>query len=203
MKIICVGRNYTDHIKELENNKPKDPVLFLKPDSSIILKNKPFFIPDFSQNIHYELELIIKISRLGKHIQEKFSHKYYDFIGLGIDFTARDLQSDLKSKGLPWEKSKAFDGSCFISKWINKSEFNDVNNLNFKLNKNDKTVQKTNSKLMLWKIDELISYISTFFTLKIGDVIFTGTPAGVGNVSIGDNLEGFIEDNKIFNLNIK
>ena len=203
MKIICVGRNYTDHIKELENNKPKEPVLFLKPDSSIILNNKPFFIPDFSQNIHYELELIIKISRLGKHIQEKFSHKYYDFIGLGIDFTARDLQSDLKSKGLPWEKSKAFDGSCFISKWINKSEFNDVNNLNFNLNKNGKTVQKTNSKLMLWKIDELISYISTFFTLKIGDVIFTGTPAGFGNVSIGDNLEGFIEDNKIFNLNIK
>lgn len=203
MKIICVGRNYTDHIKELENNKPKEPVLFLKPDSSIILNSKPFFIPDFSQNIHYELELIIKISRLGKHIQEKFSHKYYDFIGLGIDFTARDLQSDLKSKGLPWEKSKAFDGSCFISKWINKSEFNDVNNLNFKLNKNGKTVQKTNSKLMLWKIDELISYISTFFTLKIGDVIFTGTPAGVGKVSIGDNLEGFIEDNKIFNLNIK
>ena len=203
MKIICVGRNYTDHIKELENNKPKDPVLFLKPDSSIILNNKPFFIPDFSQNIHYELEIIIKISRLGKHIQEKFSHKYYDFIGLGIDFTARDLQSDLKSKGLPWEKSKAFDGSCFISKWINKSEFNDVNNLNFNLNKNGKTVQKTNSKLMLWKIDELISYISTFFTLKIGDVIFTGTPAGVGKVSIGDNLEGFIEDNKIFNLNIK
>jgi 2-keto-4-pentenoate hydratase/2-oxohepta-3-ene-1,7-dioic acid hydratase in catechol pathway len=203
MKIICVGRNYTDHIKELENNKPKEPVLFLKPDSSIILNNKPFFIPDFSQNIHYELELIIKISRLGKHIQEKFSHKYYDFIGLGIDFTARDLQSDLKNKGLPWEKSKAFDGSCFISKWINKSEFNDVNNLNFKLNKNGNTVQKTNSKLMLWKIDELISYISTFFTLKIGDVIFTGTPAGVGKVSIGDNLEGFIEDNKIFNLNIK
>ena len=203
MKIICVGRNYTDHIKELENNKPKEPVLFLKPDSSIILNNKPFFIPDFSQNIHYELELTIKISRLGKHIQEKFSHKYYDFIGLGIDFTARDLQSDLKSKGLPWEKSKAFDGSCFISKWINKYEFNDVNNLNFNLNKNGKTVQKTNSKLMLWKIDELISYISTFFTLKIGDVIFTGTPAGVGKVSIGDNLEGFIEDNKIFNLNIK
>lgn len=203
MKIICVGRNYTDHIRELENNKPKEPVLFLKPDSSIILNSKPFFIPDFSQNINYELELIIKISRLGKHIQEKFSHKYYDFIGLGIDFTARDLQSDLKSKGLPWEKSKAFDGSCFISKWINKSEFNDVNNLNFKLNKNGKTVQKTNSKLMLWKIDELISYISTFFTLKIGDVIFTGTPAGVGKVSIGDNLEGFIEDNKIFNLNIK
>ena len=192
-----------DHIKELENNKPKDPVLFLKPDSSIILNNKPFFIPDFSQNINYELELIIKISRLGKHIQEKFSHKYYDFIGLGIDFTARDLQTNLKSKGLPWEKSKAFDGSCFISKWINISDFNDINNLNFNLDKNGKTVQKTNSKLMLWKIDELISYISTFFTLKIGDVIFTGTPAGVGKVSIGDNLEGFIEGNKIFNLNIK
>jgi 2-keto-4-pentenoate hydratase/2-oxohepta-3-ene-1,7-dioic acid hydratase in catechol pathway len=203
MKIICVGRNYTDHIKELDNSKPKNPVLFLKPDSAIILKNKPFFIPDFSQDIHYELEITVKISRIGKHIQQKFSHKYYDFIGLGVDFTARDLQADLKSKGLPWEKSKAFDGSCFISEWIEKSKFDNIDNINFNLVKNGKTVQDSNSKLMLWKIDELISYISRYFTLKIGDVIFTGTPAGVGKVSIGDNLEGFIERDKIFDLKIK
>jgi 2-keto-4-pentenoate hydratase/2-oxohepta-3-ene-1,7-dioic acid hydratase in catechol pathway len=203
MKIICVGRNYTDHIKELDNSKPKNPVLFLKPDSAIILKNKPFFIPDFSQDIHYELEITVKISRIGKHIQQKFSHKYYDFIGLGVDFTARDLQADLKSKGLPWEKSKAFDGSCFISEWKEKSKFDNIDNINFNLVKNGKTVQDSNSKLMLWKIDELISYISRYFTLKIGDVIFTGTPAGVGKVSIGDNLEGFIERDKIFNLKIK
>lgn len=203
MKIICAGRNYTDHIEELDNFKPKNPVLFLKPDSAIILKNKPFFIPDFSKDIHYELEIIVKISRIGKHIQQKFSHKYYDFIGLGLDFTARDLQTDLKSKGLPWEKSKAFDGSCFISKWIDKHKFDNINNINFNLNKNGKTVQNSNSKLMLWKIDELISYISTYFTLKIGDVIFTGTPAGVGKVSIGDKLEGFIESGKIFDLKIK
>tara|TARA_Y100000739_G_scaffold206433_1_gene194338 strand:+ start:3341 stop:3952 length:612 start_codon:yes stop_codon:yes gene_type:complete len=203
MKIICVGRNYTDHIKELDNFKPKNPVLFLKPDSAIILKNKPFFIPDFSQDIHYELEIIVKISRIGKNIQQKFSNKYYDFIGLGIDFTARDLQTDLKRKGLPWEKSKAFDGSCFISEWTDKYKFDNINNINFNLNKNGKTVQNSNSKLMLWKIDELISYISTYFTLKIGDVIFTGTPAGVGKVSIGDKLEGFIEGDKIFYLKIK
>ena len=203
MKIICVGRNYTDHINELDNSKPKNPVLFLKPDSAIILKNKPFFIPDFSQDIHYELEITVKISRIGKHIQQKFSHKYYDFIGLGVDFTARDLQADLKSKGLPWEKSKAFDGSCFISEWIEKSKFDNIDNINFNLVKNGKTVQDSNSKLMLWKIDELISYISRYFTLKIGDVIFTGTPAGVGKVSIGDNLEGFIERDKIFDLKIK
>ena len=203
MKIICIGRNYADHINELKNNRPTEPVIFLKTDTSVILKNQPFFIPSFSNDIHHEVEILVKIKKIGKFIDPKFSHKYYDEISLGIDFTARDLQSELKSKGLPWEKSKAFDGSCFISKWINKSEFNDINNLNFNLVKNGKTVQKTNSKLMLWKIDELISYISTFFTLKIGDVIFTGTPAGVGNVSIGDNLEGFIEDNKIFNLNIK
>ena len=203
MKIICVGRNYTDHINELDNYKPKNPVLFLKPDSAIILKNKPFFIPDFSQDIHYELEITVKISRIGKHIQQKFSHKYYDFIGLGVDFTARDLQADLKSKGLPWEKLKAFDGSCFISEWTEKSKFDNIDNINFNLVKNGKTVQDSNSKLMLWKIDELISYISRYFTLKIGDVIFTGTPAGVGKVSIGDNLEGFIERDKIFDLKIK
>jgi 2-keto-4-pentenoate hydratase/2-oxohepta-3-ene-1,7-dioic acid hydratase in catechol pathway len=203
MKIICVGRNYTDHIKELENQRPDSPVLFHKPDSSIILKNKPFFIPDFSDEIHYELELIIKISRIGKHIQTKFSHKYYDFIGLGIDFTARDIQNDLKKNGLPWEKAKSFDGSCFVSEWIEKSKFDDINNINFKLELNQKTVQNSNTRLMLWKVDELISYISKYFTLKIGDIIFTGTPSGVGKVGIGDELQGYLENQKLFNLKIK
>ena len=203
MKVICVGRNYTDHIKELENQKPKSPVLFLKPDSSIILNNRPFYIPDFSNEIHYETEIIVKISRIGKHIQTKFSHKYYDYIGLGIDFTARDLQSELKKNGLPWEKSKAFDGSCFISSWIEKSSFSDINNINFMLKMNDNLVQNSNTTYMLWKIDELISYISKYFTLKIGDVIFTGTPSGVGKVTAEDVLEGYIENKKIFNLKIK
>ena len=157
MKIICVGRNYADHIKELENQRPENPVLFLKPDSSLILKNRPFFIPEFSDEIHYETELIIKISRIGKHIQRKFSHKYYNFIGLGIDFTARDLQSQLKKSGLPWEKSKAFDGSCFVSDWIDLSEIEDINNINFRLELNKNVVQNSNSSLMLWKVDELIS----------------------------------------------
>ena len=203
MKVICVGRNYTDHIKELENQKPKSPVLFLKPDSSIILNNRPFYIPDFSNEIHYETEIIVKISRIGKHIQTKFSHKYYDYIGLGIDFTARDLQSVLKKNGLPWEKSKAFDGSCFISPWVEKSSFMDINNINFMLKMNDSLVQNSNTSYMLWKVDELISYISKYFTLKIGDVIFTGTPSGVGKVTAEDVLEGYIENKKIFNLKIK
>ncbi len=203
MKVICVGRNYADHISELNNTKPLEPVLFLKPDSAIILKNRPFYIPDFSNNINYEIELIIKISRLGKHIQMKFSHKYYDHIGLGIDFTARDIQTELKKKGLPWEKSKAFDGSCFVSEWVHKSNFKDLNKIDFNLKLNNNIVQCGNSNLMLWKIDELISYISTFFTLKIGDIIFTGTPSGVGKVSKNDVLEGYLENKKMFNLKIK
>ena len=166
-------------------------------------KNKPFFIPDFSNEIHYELELIIKISRIGKHIQTKFSHKYYDFVGLGIDFTARDVQNDLKKNGLPWEKAKSFDGSCFVSEWIEKSKFDDINNINFKLELNQKTVQNSNTRLMLWKVDDLISYISKYFTLKIGDIIFTGTPEGVGKVGIGDELQGYLENQKLFNLKIK
>ena len=203
MKVICVGRNYADHISELNNTKPLEPVLFLKPDSAIILKNRPFYIPDFSNDINYEIELIIKISRLGKHIQNKFSHRYYDYIGLGIDFTARDIQTELKKKGLPWEKSKAFDGSCFVSEWVQKSNFKDLNKINFNLKLNNNIVQNGNSNLMLWKIDELISYISTFFTLKIGDIIFTGTPSGVGKVSKNDILEGFIDNKKMFKLKIK
>jgi len=204
MKIICVGRNYTDHISELKNEKPDDPVIFQKPDTSILLKKQPFFIPDFSSNVHYEVEVLVKIRKIGKHIQEKFAHKYYDEIGLGIDFTARDLQEKLKEKGLPWEKAKAFDGAAVIGhNWLNKSELGDINNLNFSLAKNDEMVQQGNTSHMLWKIDELIAYISTYFTLKIGDVIFTGTPAGVGKVSPEDKLEGFLENKKMFSIKVK
>jgi len=203
MKIICVGRNYVDHIKELDNNKPKEPVLFLKPQTAIINKRQPFFIPSFSNEIHYELEVIIKINRLGKFIQRKFSHKYYDEIGLGIDFTARDMQLELKKNGLPWEKAKAFDGSCLIGDWIKKSDFNNVDDINFKLTKNEEIVQNSNTSLMLWKIDELIEYVSKFFTLKIGDVIFTGTPSGVGKVNLNDNLKGYMNDKELLSINVK
>ncbi|UBZ05898.1 fumarylacetoacetate hydrolase family protein [Salegentibacter mishustinae] len=204
MKIICIGRNYTDHISELQNEKPEDPVIFLKPDTSILLKKQPFFIPDFSEEVHYEVEVLVKIKKVGKHIQEKFAHKYYDEIGLGIDFTARDLQQKLKEKGLPWEKAKAFDGAAVIGeKWLAKDSVADINMLNFSLKKNGETVQKSNTELMLWKIDELIAYVSQFFTLKIGDIIFTGTPAGVGKVSAEDRLTGFIEDKQIFSIQTK
>ena len=203
MKIICVGRNYVDHIKELNNNKPKEPVLFLKPQTAIINKGQPFFITSFSNEVHYELEMIIKINRLGRFIEKKFSHKYYDEIGLGIDFTARDLQLELKKNGLPWEKAKAFDGSCLIGDWKNKKDFNKIDNIDFRLTKNDEIVQNSNTSLMLWKVDELIEYISKFFTLKIGDIIFTGTPAGVGKVRLNDKLEGYLNDNELLSINIK
>lgn len=204
MKIICIGRNYTDHISELQNEKPEDPVIFLKPDTSILLKKQPFFIPDFSEEVHYEVEVLVKIKKVGKHIQEKFAHKYYDEIGLGIDFTARDLQQKLKERGLPWEKAKAFDGAAVIGeKWLAKDSVADINMLNFSLEKNGEIVQKSNTELMLWKIDELIAYVSQFFTLKIGDIIFTGTPAGVGKVSAEDRLTGFIEDKQIFSIQTK
>ena len=203
MKIICVGRNYVDHIKELNNNKPKEPVLFLKPQTAIINKGQPFFIPSFSNEVHYELEVIIKINRLGRFIENKFSHKYYDEIGLGIDFTARDLQLELKKNGLPWEKAKAFDGSCLIGDWKNKKDFNNIDNIDFRLTKNDEIVQNSNTSLMLWKVDKLIEYISKFFTLKIGDIIFTGTPAGVGKVQLNDKLKGYMNDNELLSINIK
>lgn len=204
MKIICIGRNYTEHIAELENEKPEEPVIFLKPDTAILLKKQPFFIPDFSKDVHYEVEVLVKIKKVGKHIQPKFAHKYYDEIGLGIDFTARDLQKKLKEKGLPWEKAKAFDGAAVIGeKWISKKSFSDINNINFSLLKNEKSVQQGNTSHMLWKIDELIAYVSEFFTLKIGDVIFTGTPAGVGKVEANDRLTGFLEKEKMFSINIK
>tara|TARA_R110002073_G_scaffold159955_1_gene315392 strand:+ start:3406 stop:4017 length:612 start_codon:yes stop_codon:yes gene_type:complete len=203
MKLICIGRNYTKHIEELENEKPKDPVVFLKPDTAILLKKQPFFIPDFSNDVHHEVEILVKINKVGKHINRKFAHKYYDEIGLGIDFTARDLQSELKTKGLPWEKAKAFDGAAVIGKWIAKSAFKDINNINFSLYKNDAIVQDGNTNLMLWKIDELVEYVSKYFTLKIGDIIFTGTPAGVGKVVANDKLKGFIEKEELFSITVK
>lgn len=203
MKLICIGRNYTEHIEELKNERPSDPVIFLKPDTSILLKKQPFFIPDFSEEVHHEVELLVKIKKVGKHIEEKFAHKYYDEIGLGIDFTARDLQSKLKEKGLPWEKAKAFDGAALIGDFVPKSEFTDLNNINFRLENNGKLVQQGNSSYMLWKIDALIEYISKYFTLKIGDIIFTGTPSGVSKVNPNDHLEGYLENKKVFSVKIK
>lgn len=203
MKIICIGRNYTEHIEELANERPSDPIIFLKPDSAILPKNFPFVIPSFSDDIHYEVEILVKINKVGKHIDAKFSHKYYDEIGLGIDFTARDVQAKCKEKGLPWEKAKAFDGSAVIGEFYSKEKFKDIDNINFSLLKNGQIVQKGNTSLMLWKIDELISYISQFFTLKTGDIIFTGTPAGVGKVSSKDELKGFIEAQEVFKIEVK
>jgi 2-keto-4-pentenoate hydratase/2-oxohepta-3-ene-1,7-dioic acid hydratase in catechol pathway len=203
MKLICIGRNYTAHIKELENEKPTDPVIFLKPDTSILLKKQPFFIPDFSDDVHHEVEILVKINKVGKYIDKKFAHKYYNEIGLGIDFTARDLQSKLKEKGLPWEKAKAFDGAAVIGEWIPLGGIKDVNDIEFSLKKNDKIVQKGNTSHMLWKIDEIIEYVSKYFTLKIGDIIFTGTPAGVGKVIANDKLKGFIEDKQMFSITVK
>ncbi|NND10515.1 MAG: fumarylacetoacetate hydrolase family protein [Flavobacteriaceae bacterium] len=203
MKIICIGRNYTKHIEELENEKPTDPVVFMKPDTAILLKKQPFFIPDFSGDVHHEVEVLVKINKVGKYIDRKFAHKYYDQIGLGIDFTARDMQSKLKEKGLPWEKAKAFDGSAVVGKWLPKEKINDVNNIEFRLLKNDEIVQEGNTSHMLWKIDELIEYVSKYFTLKIGDIIFTGTPAGVGKVIANDRLKGFIDNEELFSITIK
>lgn len=203
MKLICVGRNYNDHIQELNNTRPDAPVIFIKPDSALAQPTQPFFIPDFSKDIHYEVEILVRINRIGKYIQTEFAHKYYDEVGLGIDFTARDLQKELKSKGLPWEKAKGFDGSARIGKWFSKKDFVDINDIRFRLEKNNQVVQESTTAQMIWSIDALISHISEFFTLKIGDVIFTGTPAGVGHVEAGDFLEGFIEEQQAFGVKIK
>ncbi|MBF10660.1 MAG: 2-hydroxyhepta-2,4-diene-1,7-dioate isomerase [Flavobacteriaceae bacterium] len=203
MKIICVGRNYAAHIEELQSMKPKEPILFLKPETSIIHKSQPFFIPHFSSNIDYEVEVLIRINRIGKHIQPKFAYKYYQEISLGIDFTARTLQNKLKENGLPWEKAKAFDGSALIGEWISKSEYKDLNDLNFSLELNGTEVQKGNTSNMLWKINDLISYISTYFTLKIGDIIFTGTPQGVGSIKENDVILGYLEGKQAFSIKIK
>ena len=203
MKIICIGRNYLKHAKELGNNIPKEPLFFLKPDSAIQPKGHPFFIPDFSDNIHYEIELVLKICKNGKNINEKFSHTYYNEIGLGIDFTARDLQEKCKEFGLPWEIAKGFDGSAQISNAFIKKENLDINNINFHLKVNNDLVQSGNSKDLIFSFDRIISYISKFYTLKTGDLIYTGTPSGVGKVNIGDRLSGFINDTEKLTVDIK
>lgn len=204
MKIICIGRNFSDHAKELNNAQPTEPVVFLKPDTALLRNNDPFFIPDFSNDVHHEVELIVKINRLGKNIQPQFADKYFDEIGLGIDFTARDLQDDLKGKGLPWEKSKAFDSSAVISKnFIDKTAFKNVNNIGFHLEVNGHKVQTGNTNEMLFNIEELICYVSKYFTLKIGDLIYTGTPSGVDKVNINDELVGYLGDTKMFDFKVK
>ncbi len=203
MKIICIGRNYAAHVEELDNERPDEPVIFIKPDTAIAQSNLPFFIPEFSNEVHHEVEVLVRINRIGKHIQTKFAHKYYDQIGLGIDFTARDIQQQLKSKGLPWEKAKAFDGSAFVGKWYDKSGLGDLKKLSFSLHKNGELVQAADTGLMLWSIDEIISYASQYFTLKIGDIIFTGTPAGVSRVVKNDLLEGHLNGQKALSLIVK
>jgi acylpyruvate hydrolase len=204
MKIICIGRNYSEHAKELNNPVPTAPVFFLKPETALIPKNMPFFIPDFTNDLHHEVELVVRINRLGKNIEERFAHKYYSEIGVGIDFTARDLQTECKEKGLPWEMAKAFDHSAPVSqKFISVEALENVNNIPFSLQKNGVEVQKGNSKDMIFNINQIIAYVSKFFTLKIGDLIFTGTPAGVSQVAINDELKAFIGDQELMKLRIK
>lgn len=203
MKIICVGRNYVEHARELNNPVSEKPVIFLKPETALLQRRQPFFIPDFSSEIHHEIELVVKINRLGKNIQPQFAHKYYSEIGLGIDFTARDLQSSLKAKGLPWELAKAFDGSAPVGDFILKSELENLQDIGFRLKKNGEVVQEGTSADMIFGIDQLISFISEYFTLKKGDLIFTGTPKGVGPVAKGDTLEGFIGEKRLVHIKIR
>lgn len=203
MKIICIGRNYADHAKELNNDLPGEPLFFLKPDTALLRDNEPFYYPDFSKDIHYECEIVVKINKVGKNIQEKFAHKYYEQISLGIDFTARDLQSECKAKGLPWEIAKAFEHSAPLSNQFIDKQSLDMNAIEFHLDLNGNTVQKGNTGDWIFHIDRIIAYVSTFMTLKTGDLIFTGTPAGVGGVRIGDRLEGYIGAQKMFDFEIK
>jgi len=203
MKIFAIGRNYTEHIEELKNEKPDEPVIFTKPDTALLKKNQPFYYPKFSNDVHHEVELVIKISREGKNIQEKFAHKYYNEIGLGIDFTARDLQSKAKEKGLPWAIAKGFNGSAPISVFKPLGDYNDLSDINFKLAVNNEVKQTGNTKLMLFSFNYIVAYLSTFFTLKKGDLIFTGTPKGVGPVTVGDRLEGYIEDEKLLDFEVR
>ena len=203
MKIICIGRNYLPHIQELGHKVPTEPTFFLKPESAMVIRNRPFFLPDFSQQVEYEVELIYRINKVGKYIQEKYAHTYYDAIGLGIDFTARDLQKNCIENGNPWEIAKAFDGSAVMSQFIDKEEFEYLNNLDFHLDLNGETVQSGNSNEMIFTIDKIISYVSQFMTLKMGDVIYTGTPKGVGKVAINDRLEGWIGERKLLNFRVK
>jgi len=203
MKIICIGRNYADHAKELNNPVPTEPVFFLKPETALLPKKNPFVYPSFSKNIQHEVEIVIKINRLGKHIEEKFAHKYYNEIGVGVDFTARDLQQQCKEQGMPWEKAKAFDGSAPTSPFTPIDQFDDINNLDFSIQINGETKQVGNTKDMLFNFNQIIAYVSQFFTLKIGDLIYTGTPAGVGPIQINDMIACFIEDKKMLSFNVK
>lgn len=203
MKILAIGRNYADHIAELHNEVPEEPVIFFKPDTALLKNNEPFYYPDFSQDIHYEVELLLRISREGKNIGAKFAHKYYDAIGLGIDFTARDLQHKAKTKGLPWALAKGFNGSAPVSEFLPLEAFSNLQDLSFRLLVNGEVKQESNSSLMLHPFDDIVAYISRFVTLKKGDIIFTGTPKGVGPVKIGDRLEGFIADKKLLDFEIK
>jgi len=203
MKIICIGRNYAEHAKELNNAVPTEPVYFMKPDSSLLIRNRPFFYPDFTHDLHYECEIVLRINKVGKCIQEKFALSYIDALGIGIDFTARDLQQKAKEKGLPWEKAKAFDFSAPVSSFIPVEEFDDIQQVEFSLKKNGLTVQSGNTKDMIFRYPAIIAYVSQFMTLKTGDYIFTGTPAGVGPVHIGDKLEAYIGDKKMLTVNIK
>lgn len=202
MKILGIGRNYVDHIKELDNEVPEEPLVFFKPDTAV-LRGNDFYLPDYSRDLHYEVELVVRMKREGKNIQEQFAHKYYEEIGIGIDFTARDLQREAKEKGHPWTLAKGFDNSAVVSRFLKKSKFADLSDINFSLKLNDEIRQKGNSAYMINKIDYLIHYISRFITLKIGDLIFTGTPAGVGPVKIGDNLKAYIEDKLLLDINVK
>ncbi len=202
MKIICIGRNYAEHAKELGNEVPESPVIFMKPDTAVLKKGSDFYIPEFSNDVHYELEVVLKISKGGKYIQEENADKYYEEIGLGIDFTARDLQSELKGKGLPWELAKGFDGSAVVSEFYKKEDF-DMRNINFSLKKNKEEVQNGNTSLMIFSPEKIIAFVSQYFTLRVGDLIFTGTPKGVGKVSENDILEAFLEDQKVFDLRIQ
>jgi acylpyruvate hydrolase len=203
MKIICIGRNYTEHAKELNNKVPAEPVFFMKPDSALLVNNKPFFLPEFSNEIHHEVELVVRINRLGKHIDEKFAPRYYNEIGLGIDFTARDIQQKCKENGLPWEIAKAFDQSAPLGNFIEIEKLPDKHSIKFELYKNETLVQSGNTKDMIFPIDTLIAYVSKFVTLKIGDLIYTGTPSGVGPVKIGDKLTGLLEGNPMFEFEVK
>lgn len=203
MKIICIGKNYLDHIKEMGNKEtPSVPIIFMKPDTSIIKNNNPFYHPDFSNNIHFETEVIVRVCKEGKNVQEKFAHNYYDQFGLGIDFTARDIQNELKEKGLPWERAKSFNGAAPISQLI-PIENQDIQNIDFSLKQNGNIVQNGNTSQMIFNIDQIISFISSFILLKVGDIIFTGTPSGVDKINIGDRLEGFIEDKKMLDFEVK